>query len=306
MKKILCIGYSGSELHEEYWTQIKGLATEVVLIEEDVELHHDAGAVLLKLGAKFTKEDMDKFENLKYVSILGTGYGGIDTEYAASKNIVVTNVADYATQSVAEFTFGIMLEYLRDLSRAKNEASGGDYSENRFSATEISEKNFGIVGLGAIGTKTAALAKAFGANVSYWSRNDKERADYNYKSIDDLVEESDVLTVSVALNSETDGMLNEELIGKIKKGAVVINISPMELVDLDALAERLAKGDLTFILDHADEMSVEDLAKIKDFDNCIIYPPIGYVTDEATKAKQQIFIDNIKHYLKGPPRNKVN
>ena len=80
----------------------------------------------------------------------------------------------------------------------------------------------------------------------------------------------------------------------------------MELVDINALAERLAKGDITFILDHSDEMRKEDLERLSKYQNCIIYPPIAYITAEARIAKQRIFLKNIEGFLKGSPINTVS
>ena len=86
----------------------------------------------------------------------------------------------------------------------------------------------------------------------------------------------------------------------------MINTAPMELVDIDALAERLSKGDITFILDHSDEMSPKNIKKFSKFKNCIIYPPIAYVTEKARIAKQEIFVGNIENFLKGSPTNQVD
>ena len=79
----------------------------------------------------------------------------------------------------------------------------------------------------------------------------------------------------------------------------------MELLDFDALLSRLKAGDITFILDHSDEMNNEQLTSFKPFDNCIIYPPIGYLTTEASELKKRIYVDNIKNFLNGNPTNKV-
>jgi len=100
--------------------------------------------------------------------------------------------------------------------------------------------------------------------------------------------------------------LNEERIQKIKKGAVVINTAPMELVDVHALEKRLEVGDITLILDHSDEMSQENINRLSKFKNCIIYPPIAYITKEAGIAKQEIFVGNIESFLKGSSTNQVN
>jgi glycerate dehydrogenase len=121
-----------------------------------------------------------------------------------------------------------------------------------------------------------------------------------------LIPECDFLSIHFAQTKDTERFLNGKRIQNIKKGAIVINTTPMEMVDIDALERRLRKGDITFILDHSDEMNEEDLKKLSKHRNCIIYPPIAYITKEARIAKQEIFIGNIENFLKGSPTNKVN
>ena len=93
---------------------------------------------------------------------------------------------------------------------------------------------------------------------------------------------------------------------KIKKGAVLINLAPNELIDLNALEKRLSNGDITYIMDHSDELTSEQASELSKHKNCIIYPPIGYTTKEATIEKQEIFVGNIENFLQGSPTNKVN
>ena len=92
----------------------------------------------------------------------------------------------------------------------------------------------------------------------------------------------------------------------IKPGVTVINTAPMELVDIPALEKRLKKDDITFILDHSDELDPAVTKRLLKFDNCILYPPVAYTTKEATKLKQDIFVSNLENFLNGKPTNKVN
>jgi len=310
LKKLLCIGFNGSELEDGYWKELDALVEKRELAASEAEIGHntDADGLLVRLGAKVPKELIDKFPNLKYIGMLGTGYGGIDTAHATSKGITVTNIADYATEGVAEFTFGILLEYYRDIAKARKQAKNGDYSDD-FTGSEIKGKKFGVIGLGDIGSRTAQLAKAFGADVSYWSRNrkdDAEKAGVKYVELDDLITNSDIVTINLAYNPETEGIINADRIGKIKHHAIVINPSPMELVDFNALVERLKKNDIIFILDHSDEMTEDQLKQLQPMDNAIVYPAIAYLTHEAGQLKKRIYVDNLKNFLNSKPTNKVN
>lgn len=305
------MGFIGQELEESYWKELDALANKRVITDQETAIteHADADTVLVKLGAKFSKEQIDKFPNLKYIGMLGTGYGGIDSEYAASKGITVTNIADYATEGVAEFTFGILIEWCRGVSRALGMAWDGVYEDDEHPGIEIKGKKFGVIGLGNIGRRTAELAQAFGCDVSYWSRTHKEDAEakgIKYQELDDLLANSDIITLNLALNSETEGIINADRIAKLKTNTIFINPSPMELVDFDALVGRLNKQEIVFMLDHSDEMTKEQLEVIKPLNTCKVYPAIAYLTREASQLKKRIYIDNIKNFLEGKPTNKVN
>ena len=308
------VGYANTDFSDSEWKRFDALSESKVLLPKDTpkllgELK-DTDCLLVRLGATVDKAMIDAAPGLKYIGMYGTGYGRVDAVYAATKGIAVCNIAGYSTEGVAELAFGILIDYLRELERAKVQARNGDYSEATFAGTEIKDKNFGVIGLGRIGERIAEIAqKGFGASTSYWSRNrkqDYEQMGIVYKDIDALLAISDFLSLNLALVPETTGFLNKERIQKIKSGATIINLAPMELVDIPALAERLAKRDIIFILDHSDELSPENAKLLAQYKNCIMYPPIGYVTKEATAGKKGMFIDNLENYLNGKPSNKVN
>ena len=212
----------------------------------------------------------------------------------------------YSTEAVAEFVFAAILENIRELERGKKLSGEGNYSEAGFSATEIRGKTFGILGLGRIGSRVAEIALGFGADVRYWSRNRKrwiETKGAKYEDADALIPKCDILSLHFACAKGTENFLNESRIQKIRKGAIVINTAPMELVDIDALANSLDRKDITFILDHSDEMKQEDIRRLSQYRNCIIYPPIANITSEAKKAKQDAFVANIENFLSGRPTN---
>lgn len=309
LHKIVCLNFTGSELEDNYWQQLDDLAeVRVIASQDELASHADTDALLVKLGAKVPRETIDRLPNLKYIGMLGTGYGGIDTAYASTKGVIVTNIADYATEGVAEFTFGILLEYYRDLAKARLQAKSGNYSDD-FTGGEIKGKKFGVVGLGNIGRRTAELAQAFGAQVSYWSNNrkpDVEAQGIQYQDLDDLLTRSDIITLNMAYNSATEGIINADRINKLRKHSIVINPSPMELIDFNALLSRLEKEDIVFMLDHSDEMTEDQLQALQPLHHTIVYPAIAYLTREASELKKQIYIDNVKGFLGGKPTNQVN
>ncbi len=312
-RKILTVGIGEASLDAEYWKRIDALAASRISLPKDspdiVKQLADTDCLLVNpFVFKVGQDLIDAAPHLKYIGVLATAYGKVDTDHAAKRGIVVCNIPGYSTEAVAEFVFAVILERIRELERGKAQARAGNYSESSFSTTEIKNKVFGVFGLGRIGSRVAELAGAFGADVRYWSKNRKpelEARGLKYEDADELIPKCDILSLHMAQTKETEGFLNAERIQKIKSGAIVINTAPMELVDIDALEKRLQKGGMTFILDHSDEMAAEDLKKLSKHNNCIIYPPIAYVTKEARTAKQEIFAGNMAAFLNGRPQNVV-
>lgn len=313
-KKILSIGIAENQLDSEYWNRINSLTEQrVALLEDDplVDKHLADADCLLVYFNKVDQTLINKAPHLKYIGALATGVGKIDKEYAKTKGITVTNIPGYSTEAVAELVFGVLLENLRDLSRAKVESKQQRTSESGFSGREIRGGNFGVIGLGSIGSRVAELAKSFGANVSYWSKTRKPQAEsngINYYELEELLKTSDIISVNLALNKETENILDQDKIALIKNGAIVINTAPLELFDLNALEDKLKKGEITYIFDHTDpgDISDEDLIKLKQYVNCITYPVLGYITKEARIAKQEIFVANMEKFLEGTSQNEVS
>ena len=207
-KKILVTGFDKSNLDENVWARIRKLTNSVVFNPaKDVDC-------LFSRFNKVDKEVIDSFPNLKYIGLLATGTGTIDLSYAKRKKIVVCNIPGYATESVAEWVFALILEHLRDLERAKQIARKEEFSGNGFSATEILGKKFGIVGLGRIGRRVAQIAQAFGANVVYWSRTKKDG--FKYEKLDDLVKTSDFISLHALTTKDTEGILDVSKVNRVQ------------------------------------------------------------------------------------------
>lgn len=265
----------------------------------------DCDVLLLGFQVPTDKDIFDAAPNLKLINILATAYGTVNLEEASKRDIPVCNLAGYSTEAVAEFTIATLLYHARQLEEGVKRGKAGNYDFEGMSARELKSSNFGVVGLGSIGGRVAELAAGFSANVSYWSREPKD-VPFTYKGLDKLLAESDYLSINVAQTPDTEHMLNADTIPKIKSGAVVISTVPPEVVDTDAMAARLAKGDITYISDHGDEMSEENLNKLKQRSNCLLLPAIGFITAEARINKQEIFVSNMTGFLEGKVQNRVN
>lgn len=313
--KILVINIDKkTNLDPKSWKKIESFTNKILFLPKDdprikTELA-DADCLLVNFFTPVTKDYIDLAKKLKYIGIMAVAYRKVEVAYAKNKRgIISSNLKGYSTESVAEFIIAAILEHLRSLEEGKTRVRLNNYSETGISATEIKDKIFGVIGLGSIGQRVAVIANGFGADVRYWSRNRKkefERKGIKYQKLDNLVSESDFISINLAQNSDTNGLFNRKRLQNVKAGTVIINTCPMELIDIDALEKRLKNNDITFILDHSDEMSEADLKKLSKYKNCIIYPPIAYVSKEAAENKKRIFLSNIENFLKGKPTNVVN
>lgn len=312
-KNTLLINIDKSALEDRYWEKLNKLIGRYMNFSKDdpgIKSHlKDVDSLLVGFGVSVDKEIIDNAPNLKYIGVLATAYGKVDIAYAKKKGITVCNIPGYSTEAVAEFIFAALLEYIRQLEEGKIRGRKGHYSEENLKAIEIKDKTFGVIGLGNIGGRVAEIALGFGAKVIYWSRHRKKELEdkgIKYKKVESLISQSNFLSVNLAQTKDTESFFNAERIQNLKKGTIVLNTAPMELIDINALVKRLSKGDISFIFDHSDETSEEDNKRLSQFKNCIIYPPMAYITDEARIAKQEIFVGNLENFLKGSPKNIAN
>ena len=312
-KKILFVNIKESDLDKNYWDKIGSITETKMFLPKDssqiIQELKDTDCLLVGFATPVTKEHIDTAPNLKYIGTLAVAYHKIDTEYAKQKGIPVTNIAGYCTESVAEFIIAAILNEIRQLEEGEKRSHNKNYDFAGMSASEIKGKVFGVFGLGNIGARTAELAQGFGADVRYWNRtrkSDCEARGIKYEDKNTLLKNADFISINFAHTLDTDKFLDEAAFSKIKSGAIVVNTVPMETTDLVALEKRLKKNNMAFILDHSDEMKQEDLDILHKYKNCIIYPPIAFISKEARVNKQNLFIGNIENFLKGKPANVVN
>jgi lactate dehydrogenase-like 2-hydroxyacid dehydrogenase len=312
-KKIVMLSYSQSNFSEQAGQRLGRLCEEIRELSEDSpEINHhitDADCLVVETGISVDQARIDAAPQLKFIGVLGTGCGRVDVQYSASRGVTVCNTPGYSTEGVAEFAFGVILEHVREIERAKSRARDGHYSGFGYRGVEIKDKKFGVIGLGRIGRRFAEIASSgFGADVSYWSRNRKPDAENNgvcYADISAVLSSSDFLSINLAHVPATEKFINAGRINLIKPGAVIVHLAPIEVVDLDALEKRLKRTDITFILDHSDELSPGEAKRLAQYRNCVMYPAIACITQEAKQAKFAMFFENIENFLDGKPPKHV-
>jgi glycerate dehydrogenase len=311
--RIVLLNFAASDLSQFHWDRMRQLATDIRLLPADhpsvTSLLADADCLLLKLGVPAGPQLLDLAPNLRYIGVYGTWYGRVDTHHATRRGITVSNVPGYSTEAVAEFVVACVLGELREMHRARLQASTGDYSEATFTGSELKSKLLGIIGLGRIGQRLGEIVlRGFKGRVTYWSRTRKplsESMEMIYQELPDLLRRSDVLSIHLAHTPATERFMNVERLAMLRDGTIIVNTSPMEIFDIDALEAQLLHGRIQLILDHADGLSPEQLARFASYRSCVIYPSIGYTTAEATKIKQDILLANLESYLAGASENRV-
>lgn len=208
----------------------------------------NAEVVSIFTNSTLTKEIMDLMPRLKLIALRSTGYDNVDLDHAHMRNIVVVNVPSYGANTVAEHAFGLLLSLTRRLVSTVDDTKNGTYQVQNNTGTDIGGKTIGIVGLGVIGRNMARIAKGFGMNVLAHDRQpDEENAKeigYTHVSFDDLLTQSDIVSLHVPLNPDSYYMFNMGTIERMKRGAILINTSRGEIVENRALIEALNSGHL--------------------------------------------------------------
>ena len=248
-------------------------------------------------------------EKLKYISVAFTGYDHIDLDACKAKGIKVSNAAGYSTNSVAELTFGLIISLLRNMIPLEKIVREGGTKQG-YRQLDLKGKTVGVVGTGDIGGAVAELALAFGCKVIAYNRSEKPELinkGIEYKTLDEVLKASDIVTLHVPLTDETKGLINKDKLELMKSSALLINTAIGPIVDNSALAEALHKGTIAGAgLDRVDmEPPIPADYPILSAPNTVLLPHIGYATEEAMVRRADITFSNIVKWEKGAQENIV-
>ena len=271
--------------------------------------------IVLTNKVPITAAIMDACPSVKLICEQATGYNNIDIAAAAKRGITVCNVPSYSTDSVAQLTFALLLEICHNVGLHNQQVHNGAWCDSpdfcfwSSPLTELIGKTLGIVGLGSIGQAVARIGKAFGMRILAFSRTQRpECADLaEYVSLDQLLAQSDVVSLHCPLFPETAGMINETSIGKMKDGAILLNTSRGGLVNEAALAGALRSGKLRAAA--VDVVSSEPMTRdnpLLTAPNCYITPHIAWAPLEARIRLMNTLEENIRAWLNGAHQNVVN
>ena len=312
MKIVVLDGYAGNP-GDLSWAPLEALG-ELTVYDRSAPAEADAriadAEIVITNKVPFSKERMAAAKKLKYIGVFATGYNIIDTAAARELGITVTNIPAYSTDSVAQMVFALLLEICHRVGHHSDAVHAGRWSSNPdfcfwdYPLIELSGKTLGIIGYGQIGKKVAQVARAFGMNVIAWTRTPR---DPECVSLDELLAQSDVITLHCPLFPETQNLINKDTIAKMKDGAILINTSRGPVVNDADVAEALKSGKLYAAA--ADVATVEPLpadSPLLGLPNMFLTPHIAWATQEARVRLMDIAVNNVKAFLDGKPVNVVS
>ena len=296
--------------------------TELSYVEGNAEI------ISVFTASRLTKETLEKFSNLKLILTRSVGYSHIDIDYCNSKNIIVANTPHYGDHTVAEFSFGILLNLIRRICYGVSELKQGDMYPETF-GMELYDKTIGVIGTGSIGTKTIKIAKGFSMNVMCYDilKNTDIENEFNVKYVDleTLCKLSDVISLHAPLTTATYHIINAEKIKLMKENVIIVNTARGELIDTEALYHALLdgkiKGAALDVLEFEDtisnkrpgsDLNLKNLrtslinTKLLNLDNVIATPHIAYDTKEAVNRILDTTLKNLFEFVEGSNvKNKV-
>lgn len=246
-------------------------------------------------------------QKLKFINVAFTGVDHIDLEACKEKGVQVSNASGYSNQSVAELALCMMLSLLRNVPQVDARCRQGQ-TKDGLVGCELKGKTVGIVGLGAIGQKTAELCHAFGCRVIAYNPRPKQAAGYiEQLPLDQVLAQSDILSLHCPLNDSTRGLIGKAEIAKMKKSALLINTARGPVVDSAALAEALNDGAIAGagIDVFETEPPLDPSHPLLSAKNTIVTPHVAFATQESMLLRAKIVFETLEAYLKGERRNVI-
>lgn len=283
--------------------------------EQIVERAKDADVIIVN-KLPINESTISELNNLKLVLITATGTDNIDISYCASRGIEVRNAKGYSTTTVVQHTFAALFYVYEKLRFYDDYVKTGEYAkcpifcnfDQRFD--ELADKTWGIVGLGNIGKGVAAVAKAFGCRVIYYSTSGKNNnSDYERVSLDELLEQSDIISIHAPLNDATRNLFNKDTFKKMKNTAYLVNMGRGPIINdadlVDALNTNEIAGAALDVLSKEPILPDNPLMTFKDSNRLLVTPHIAWASLEARTRLMNDMVKNLESHLAGGDFNLV-
>ena len=317
MKIIILDGYTAN-CGDLSWKALEDIGELTVYDRtrpEEVVLRAKDAEIVLTNKVCLRKQEIEQLPKLKYIGVLATGYNVVDLEAAKEHGITVSNVPAYSTESVAQMVLAHLLtitnrtEHYARLNREGNWSSCPDFCYWDTQLTELAGKTLGIVGLGNIGQRVAVIAQAFGMEVlAYTSKTaDQLPSGIRKRTIDELLKESDVVTLHCPLAPGTHHLINSQTLQMMKPSAILINTGRGPLVNDQDVADALKANRLrAYCADVLSEEPPKADNPLLSCEHAFITPHIAWATMEARSRLIDVAIGNVKAFIDGQPVNVVS
>lgn len=272
-----------------------------------IEEARDADALILA-NMPLAGEVIQACEKLKFIDVAFTGVDHVGLDAARAKGVTVSNASGYSNEAVAELVLGMTLSLARRLSTVEARCRQGG-TKDGLVGWELKGKTVGIIGLGNIGKRTAALFHAFGCEILAQSRTHHADApDYvRQVSQEELLAQSDIVVLHCPLNDSTRGMINAEKLALMKPSALLINVARGPVVVSRDLADALNRGVIAGAgIDVFDkEPPLDQTEPLLSAKNCLVTPHVAFATQESMSLRAEIVFRNLDAWLRGAPENIV-
>lgn len=273
--------------------------------------------IIISNKAPMNESTLKDAPNVKLICLFATGFDCVDLAYCKSRGIKVANVVNYSTAAVVQHTILLALALEEKLAFYDDYVKSGAYAaQDRFSNFdrtfgELDGKIWGIVGMGNIGRRVAKVAQALGCKVIFYSASGKSSCtEYERVEFEELLAQSDILSLHCPLSDRTKGLMNGEAFSKMKQTAILVNVARGPVVDTQALYEALTTGQIAAagldVLENEPIAKDDPLAGITDSTKLIITPHMAWASKEARERLVGEVMENIRAFLDGEERNIVN
>lgn len=274
---------------------------------EELKRRSEGCEVVMIANNPYPDEVVRAATSLKMLDVAFTGIDHVGLAACREGGVTVCNAANYSNQTVAELAIGLTIGLLRHMLPADRAVRGGKTSAGLM-GREIAGRTVGIVGTGRIGMITAKLFQAFGAKVIAYSRTHRPEAEalgIRYVELDELMRESDIVSLHVPNNASTRGMIGRAQIDAMKPTALLINCARGPIVDAAALADALNEGRIAGAgIDVFDcEPPIPADNPLVNAKNALLTPHVAFLSEESMQRRAEIVFQNLIAYLKGQPQN---
>ena len=301
------------------WKPLKDLGNLTVYDRTPSELVDEriqTAEIVFTNKTVLTAENLASAQKLRYIGVLATGYNVVDIDAAGRAGIVVTNIPTYGTAAMAQYAAALLLELCHHVGEHGRCVQAGEWSKNpdwcfwKYPLTELAGKTMGIVGFGKIGQSTARIAQALGMKILAFDRYRKPELESDtcrYAGWDELLRESDVISLHCPLFPETKGIINCESLRKMKDGVLIINTARGELIVEKDLRDAVDAGKVGgAAVDVVSKEPIEIDNPLLGCDRIIITPHIAWAPAESRKRLLTAAAENLRSFLDGTPKNVVN